>query len=323
MLNPLPMDVLRFAAQTYKFRSAVLKTHKNNPSQAYRMVVEQFCTPPEAARRSPDLGRLRADGKRFFGWSSSQWAAVEPQLTVLTKSVETFSIRFRDADVQCYRWNKSDSAKRALPRPRMLLCHGWEGYALNFAAIISEAIAAGWEVVTFDHLAHGNSGGTLSGLPIALETLLEVSKHVGTVDVVVGHSLGAAAALWAVANNRIKAKRLVLLAPFYDTFQLTQLWSKAHLLPDEICTGFQQELERVSGMTIAEFLPAAVAPLLTVPTLIIHDVKDPITGFKHSRNMAKLSSHVTLESAEKLGHVRVLADEVCVMRVMDFVAVIA
>jgi pimeloyl-ACP methyl ester carboxylesterase len=325
MLNPSPMDVIRFAAQTYTFRRAVLRTHKENPSQAYKMVADQFCTPPAAAKRTPDLARLRADGKRFFGWSTSDWLQFEPRLSALTKSAETFTIRFRDADVQCYRWNKASDKKstkteQKQKRPRMLLCHGWEGYALNFAAIISDAIDADWEVIAFDHLAHGNSGGSLSGLPIALTTLLEVSAHVGEVDVVVGHSLGAAAALWAVANQKIKAQRLVLLAPFYDTFQLTRMWSKAHVLPDEICTGFQQELERVSGMTIAEFLPAAVAPMLVVPTLIIHDPKDPITAFKHSRNMAKLSAQITLVPAEKLGHVRVLADVGCVAQVMAFVA---
>jgi pimeloyl-ACP methyl ester carboxylesterase len=68
------------------------------------------------------------------------------------------------------------------------------------------ALLAGYEVHAFDHLAHGRSQGNLSGLPIALETLLTMAAHVqkttGPIDLLVGHSLGGGADL-AVHRSRL------------------------------------------------------------------------------------------------------------------------
>jgi pimeloyl-ACP methyl ester carboxylesterase len=317
LLNPTPLDVIRFAAQTLSFRRKVQSLYKTSPGAAYSLVAERFMTPPESARRAPTLARLQADGKRFFGWSGSQWSAVEPALANVINNAKRSSLTHLNETVQCYQWlpKKSVSAK---PRGRMLLCHGWEGYAFSFAALISAAVEDGWEVIAFDHLSHGESSGTRSGLPIALSTLLAVAASAGRVDVLVGHSLGGAAAAWANANGKIAAKRLVLLAPFYDTLHLTRMWAKAHLLADHFRTGLQSELERTAGLTFEDFMPQQLAPQFSQPVLIIHDPKDPVTGFKHSRQLAALNERIELVAAEKMGHIRLLANPEYIERVVKF-----
>jgi pimeloyl-ACP methyl ester carboxylesterase len=231
--------------------------------------------------------------------------------------------------VQCYHWlPTTEQGKPRKPVGRMLLCHGWEGYGLNFALLISKAQAAGYEVHTFDHLAHADSQGTQSGLPKVLDTLLTIAAHItqqhGAVDVLVGHSLGGAAAGWAAAHHAIKVQRLVLIAPFYDTYTLSAQWAKAHLLSDGVRKQLQRGLEISSGKTFDDFMPNSLAPLFNkqpqLPVLIVHDKADKITAYKHSAAMAELGKNIKLLTANKLGHIAVLADEVCAQAVMDFVA---
>jgi pimeloyl-ACP methyl ester carboxylesterase len=269
------------------------------------------------ARICASLARLREDGKRFFRWSTSDWNQIEPKLAKIIDSATRSQIKHRGESVQCYQWRSTEFAGRK-SRGRMLLCHGWEGYAFNFAALIAAAVDAGWEVIAFDHLSHGDSGGTQSGLPIALSTLIEVASSAGPVDVLVGHSLGGAASVWATANGKVKTKKLVLLAPFYDTSHLTRLWAKAHFLADHFLEGLQAELEAMAELTFEDFMPHKLGPQIATPTLIIHDPKDPVTGFKHSKKLAALNENVTLTPAEKMGHIRLLADAEHVAQMMKF-----
>jgi pimeloyl-ACP methyl ester carboxylesterase len=314
LLNPTAMDVIRFAAQTLSFRYKVQQLHKQNPSQAYELVAERFRSPPEASRRKPDLLRLKDDGKRYFGWATADWKAIEPSLNALIQRVKQSDLKYSGETVRCYEW-KSQAKKT---RGRMLMCHGWEGYAFNFLALVDAATKAGWDVLSFDHLAHGSSSSTRSGLPIALSTLLAVSKHIGPIDVLVGHSLGGAAASWAAAHKKIPAKRVVLIAPFYDTFQLTRAWVKAHLLSDDIRAGLQSELEKGTRMTFDDFMPEALAKHFSLPVMILHDPKDPVTAFKHSRTLARLNPNISLEAAAGNGHVRILADAACIEKILCF-----
>jgi pimeloyl-ACP methyl ester carboxylesterase len=328
MLNPTGRDVLRFAAQVVRVRSSLLRAMKTDPQQAQDMAVQYFCSPPASARRSPDANRLRDDTQRFFGWSAAQWAAFEAPVKALLSGVEAASVTHDGLKVQCYRWRPASAAgKQKKPLGRLLFCHGWEGYAYNFALLISKALNAGYEVHAFDHLAHGASEGELSGLPMALDTLLTVAAHVnqtaGPVDVLIGHSLGGAASAWAAAHRQIAIKRLVLMAPFYDTRALSSLWAKAHLLPEEIRAALEAGLERASGKRFDDFMPPSLAArfnaLADLPVLVIHDRDDKITPFKHSAALAKLVPQVVLHEARKVGHIALLADAACADMVMEFV----
>ncbi len=324
MLNPTGGDMLRFAAQVLKVRKQINIAMKLDKSRAQALVVELFCSPPESARTLPDVARLRADSMRYFGWKAAQWKAHDASLNDMVSSAKHSSLMHDGLKVHCYQWQPVSGK----PIGRMLLCHGWEGYALNFALLIQKARQAGYEVHAFDHLAHGRSEGTLSGLPIALETLLAVAAHVqktaGPIDLLVGHSLGGGAASWAVANGAIRAKRLALIAPFYDTHKLSNQWAMAHLLSEEIRALLESGLEAASGRTFADFMPDALAAQYAkhkTPVLIVHDRSDKITSFRNSAELAQKASNVRLHEAHKLGHIAVLADEASMNEVVAFAAV--
>ncbi len=314
MLSPSPMDIVRFAAQTLQFRYQIQKLHKTNPVEAFELAADRFLSPPASARVTPNLARVRDDGKRFFKMKSKQWQQIEPMLKQVIDDAELFSLLDRGEKVQCYRWSPLGNKNRG----RIVLSHGWEGYAFNFAALIAKARDQGWEVIGFDHLAHANSGGKHSGIPIALGTLLTVAQHIGKVDILIGHSLGASAVVWAAANKKILCKRVVLLAPFFDTLQLTRMWAKAHLLSEDIRAGMQIALEKTTDLRFDAFMPKDLSTKISMPVLVIHDPKDPVTAFKYSSELANLNKKVTLQVAPDTGHVRLLAEAQYIEQLLEF-----
>jgi pimeloyl-ACP methyl ester carboxylesterase len=326
MLNPTGLDVLRFAVEVAKVRRQLNRAMKQDPVAARALAVQLFCAPPASARRPPNLERLHDDAKRFFGWTPTQWRQHEGALRALIDSAQTSTVMHEGAKVHAYRWAPAGARGRSAPvRGRMLLCHGWEGYALNFALLIQKAVQAGYEVHAFDHLAHGHSEGTQSGLPIVLATLLTIAKHVektaGPIDVLVGHSLGGAACAWAAANRAFGVRGLVLLAPFYDTHHLSGMWAKAHLLSEEIRASLQAGLEEGSGKTFDDFMPPALARGFDaqpgLPVLVLHDKADKVTSFRHSAALAASAKTVILHKVSALGHIALLADEPSMTAVLD------
>lgn len=121
MLNPTGGDLLRFAANAIKVRSQLNRAMKESPAKARALAVATFCTPPASARRTPDLARLRADTRRFFGWTASQWSAFEAPLQALIRNAKTSTVMHTGLKVQCYCWSPAHAPAR--PRDRMLLCH--------------------------------------------------------------------------------------------------------------------------------------------------------------------------------------------------------
>src|SRR4029077_12223850 len=82
--------------------------------------------------------------------------------------------------------------------PVVLLMHGWGSRAGRFRLFVPELLARGFRAVAFDGPGHGRTGGTSASLPQFAAALAAVSAVVGPVDAFIGHSLGAAAALFAM-----------------------------------------------------------------------------------------------------------------------------
>jgi pimeloyl-ACP methyl ester carboxylesterase len=314
MLNPGAMDLLRFAANTVSFRLEFASLRKRDRNAAAAFLADRFCTLPASAQTPPTFERMAADSKKYFGWSAKRWRADADNVAKVISAAKISDSQFQGERLRCYGWKPKGKV-----RQRVLLCHGWEGYAFNFALLIRLALDAGMEVHAFDHLAHGGSSGRKGGLPIALDTLCAVAKNIGPVDAVVGHSLGGGATAWAAANNAITAKRFVLLAPFFDTYHLTKMWGAAHLLDADGIDLLREGLHAQSDKTFDDFLPAALAPKIRHPMLIIHDETDRMTRHQDSAAMVKESASVSLKTVKRLGHIGLLADQSCMEAVVKFI----
>jgi pimeloyl-ACP methyl ester carboxylesterase len=297
--------------RTARFRLKITPALLFDSERAERLLVEQFSTP--SPKRSVTLRQLERDSRLYLRFSASEWKANEESVRTLLNSAKRFDLEHAGEPVATYCWSPEVPI-----RGRMLLCHGWEGYALNFALLISMALKEGFEVHAFDHAAHGASGGTKSGLPKALSTLRAVAEHVGTVDVAVGHSLGGGAVAWAAANGALATKRVVLLAPFFDTKRLTNLWCMMHGIGKQGAELLRRGLERDSGMTLEEFTAGVLGPKATLPTLVVHDPQDRITRVSESRTFTGHAADAKLVEMRGIGHIGMMANRDAMQAVMKF-----
>lgn len=124
------------------------------------------------------------------------------ELKVLDKA-EKEHFQFKDFDIQTYKWQGGTE--------KVLLIHGWEGQAGNFADLIEKLIDQNYTVFAFDGPYHGFSSKGRTSLFEFTELAGTFIRKLG-VSKLVSHSFGGVATTFALFNNLdLKIDRYVLL----------------------------------------------------------------------------------------------------------------
>jgi pimeloyl-ACP methyl ester carboxylesterase len=313
LLNPSLPGAARALADIARFR---LKVATSGRAKHPEMVAARFMAPSQRENRVT-VPALLADLRRFApDWEKQlgQQRDLEQRMAALMGSMQRETLvlpsHHGGERIALYRWEPT--AKPRKPR-HALLCHGWESYALSYALVIERLLALGYTVHAMDHAAHGDSSGTYSGLPRFAEVLRDVSAHLGAqgieVDLGVGHSLGAGAWLMGATKLGVRAKRLVLLAPFIDTPELLNAWLKLHGLSSSLRPDMQLAMMALHGPSEMDFPDMEIANLaarLTIPTTVVQDPKDFVAPMRHAKKLAAATPLVQCVSAPGAGHVGVL-----------------
>jgi len=143
-----------------------------------------------ASALSPELG-ARAALSAFF--------ATRPRMTVHDRDSATHArarrgtVRVRGLDLVTYEWGHGDQT--------VLIAHGWRGRASQFATLVRDLTYEGFHVVAFDAPAHGDSPGRRTDLRDWVTAIEQLQLVHGRFRMIVGHSLGALAALTAVRGG--------------------------------------------------------------------------------------------------------------------------
>jgi pimeloyl-ACP methyl ester carboxylesterase len=201
--------------------------------------------------------------------------------------------------------------------PTVLLAHGWSGSAHDMAAIADELRGRGCRVITFDMPAHGRSSGRRTTLPAMARAIRDVAHAVGPVRAIVGHSLGATAALIALRDG-LAAESAVAIAPPREAPHFLAQLVNALGLPAERLQGAIRVVERQVG-PLAQYEGDRAARTLRIPGLVIHDVADRQVPFAHGAAIADAWRGAELVSLERVGHRRILESNVVIERIAAFV----
>jgi pimeloyl-ACP methyl ester carboxylesterase len=194
-------------------------------------------------------------------------------------------------------------------RPAIVLSHGWGGRGAQLAAFAPELVRAGYQVVTFDHPAHGASDGREASLVHFMRGLDAVVRHVESggagVAGIVGHSLGAAAAgAWLNENGR--AIRVVLVAPPTSVARWSGFFARRLGIAEPVRRAMQERFERRYGYRWDAFeLPQSVANVKAA-ALVIHDEEDRDVSFASGVALARAWPGARLVATRGLGHNRIL-----------------
>ncbi|WES63769.1 alpha/beta hydrolase [Microbacter sp. GSS18] len=108
--------------------------------------------------------------------------------------------RGRGARVGVYEWGTGADV--------VLLVHGWQGRASQFAPLVRELLAERFRVVAVDMPAHGDAPGRATTIVDWISAIRAVQARHGALHGIVGHSLGGLAVLVAVAEG-VQVRRVV------------------------------------------------------------------------------------------------------------------
>jgi pimeloyl-ACP methyl ester carboxylesterase len=202
--------------------------------------------------------------------------------------------------------------------PTVLLLHGWSGAAGQWSRFIGPLVRAGFNAVALDLPAHGHSDGDRTNLQEWVHAVLDTAERVKPIHGVVAHSFGATAAILAMGQG-LRAERAVLIAPTArDVAGYVHAFATLIGLPRARERGVVARMQRRFG-GLDQFDARLVAPTLSTPALLLHDVDDAEVPFAEGESLARAWAGARLERLHGLGHNRPLKDPEVVRRALAFV----
>lgn len=253
------------------------------------MRVGSWLAPAHTARRALDLFCTPMASSRARAAQADSGGAVQE------------SLRTAAGPIQCYRWGDPANA------PAVLLSHGWSSYGLRFLPWVAPLRAAGYAVLAFDQPGHGRNAPARITLPGFAETVADIGRHYGPWAGAIGHSLGGAAVSIALREG-LRAERVLLIAPAADGTAASRRFARAIELPEERRAAMQHLLERQTGRAMESLAIHRVAPELTTPALIVHDLGDREVPWEEGERYARYWRGARLLSTDGLGHHKIVTD---------------
>lgn len=178
------------------------------------------------------------------------------------------------------------------PRPAVLAMHGWGSNASDLWPIVQPLVEAGLSVLLIDARCHGDSDeASFTSLPRFAEDIgagLDWLRAHDGVDAarlaLVGHSVGAAAALLAAArqpSGDAGVRGVVSLASFAHPEDVMRRWLHTHHLGwSPFAEAVLRHVQSVIGARFHDIAPLRSIRQVPCPVLLVHGTEDETVPFE-------------------------------------------
>lgn len=231
--------------------------------------------------------------------------------TAVLEIAERSVVPYKGFDIESYHWpGKGEN---------ILLIHGWEGQAGNFADLILKLRAADYNIFSFDGPSHGfSSKGKTS--------LFEFTELVGffireyQVTKLVSHSFGGVATTYSLyANQDLHINRYVLLTTPDKFLERIDDVATQSGITEKVKYRLIDKLEAESGYSASDLnVHDFVQQVHVDKALIIHDKNDKIIPISQSLNVHQHWNNSEFEAIEGTGHFRILRTDFVLDKVLEF-----
>ena len=217
------------------------------------------------------------------------------------------------------RWLRAADGSRLfawhLPSPRtgaapaVVLMHGWGANAAMLLPIAQPLQDAGWHVLVPDARCHGRSDdAAFTSLPRFAEDIDTALEWLGTqpgVDrshiVLIGHSVGAAAALYC-ASRRTDLAGVVSVSAFAHPADVMRRWLADRYIPfHPIGWYVLRHVQRVIGSSFDAIAPVNTIADVGCPVLLVHGTDDEIVPHGDAARLAAAGREGAVESLSVVG----------------------
>jgi len=234
----------------------------------------------------------------------------EHELEVLKQArQEDFS--FQDYTIKTYAWNEGHEP--------VLLIHGWEGQAGNFADLIDVLVGEGFTVHSFDGPSHGFSS---KGSASIMEFTQLVGVMIRRLDAkkLVSHSFGSVATTYALYQNRDLQidKYALLTTPDRFSQRVDQISGQVGIsqkVKHRLIEMLEKEFNlKASDLNVSDW----VKEIKVKRACIWHDRADKIIPLFQSETVNEAWPASELTVVEDTGHFRILRTKEVIDGVVDF-----
>ncbi|MEM9990759.1 MAG: alpha/beta fold hydrolase, partial [Bacteroidota bacterium] len=222
-------------------------------------------------------------------------------------AASTRNIQIKQFDIMQYEWG-------AAHERRVLLVHGWEGQAGNFAALIHPLLEMDYRILAFDAPAHGRSSKEHKTNMFEFIDFLAQQVRQFNPDVIISHSFGSVqtASIFRKYPDLSVSKWFAITTPF--AFQdyingVTQFFGISKQVERKLI----QRLERQLGESMHDATMQNYAKTLQNigDILIAHSKSDKILNIEGARKTHQAFKQSRLVELNNMGHYRILwSDEI-------------
>lgn len=167
-----------------------------------------------------------------------------------------------------------------------LLVHGWAGSTRQYRRLAVRLVDDGYVCVVIDLPGHGPASGGQTDVVDIADAITSVARNLGTVDLLVAHSLGATSAARALQDGA-RADAFVVIAPGVFPRRAFEQFCSMLDLRAPVAAVVERNMDRRFGKGV--FDRAGLEMLASeVPdrTLIVHDSEDEMISVADVRELA-------------------------------------
>jgi pimeloyl-ACP methyl ester carboxylesterase len=233
----------------------------------------------------------------------------QPAFRLPSMEVERFDVKGKR--VPLYRFGQG--------KP-VLLVHGWESSVARLQDVIGALMEGGYQVVTFDMPAHGQSTARDTDLIEVSAVIKHLARQHGPFEAGIAHSFGGTCLANAI-REQVEVKRLVLFAVPVSAMMMIEVFTEFLQLRGVARDRFRARVaNRLEPLDVVADLDARRTISSTgLPGLIIHDVDDVIVPFANAVELKQAHDSMRLIATSGLGHTGVIRDKAAIRACVEFV----
>lgn len=263
-----------------------------------------------AEKIAPNLAYQMAF-KLFF--SPIKFKATKAEVLCRQKA-KTGSFDFMNESLETLIWGENQNGV-------VLVMHGWSGRVSQFYEIINQLTTNGYQVVGFNHRAHGRSKAKETSIIEFADAIAIFVKQFPAIKAAIGHSLGGVALLYAKEIHQIKVPHFITISSPSIAFDIVEVFRNKIGISAKIHSKMDAYVEKRTGHPFTFYTATSIANRLgkTLSShLIIHDENDKEAPINNAYELNKASVNSTTFITKKLGHTRILKDETVIAQIVHF-----
>ena len=266
---------------------------KTSPKSATKLALKLWSTVPKYKPSFQEKILIESAGRKRIPFQESKY---QPS---------------RNTYYTLYSWGKG---------PSVLLVHDWGGCGAQMASLAQPLVKAGYQVITFDAFAHGNSPGKQTDLSEIVGIIKDIEKKFNGFHAIIAHSFGALAAGIALQDGVRANKLVVCSAATALDFYLIKFSKKLNASREMRGRIIVNATNRL-GMSIEKLSLVHIAARLNRPVLILHDQNDEVVDHREALALSKCWPGSELVMTSGLGHFGILKDSKTIQKIQQYISV--